>query len=202
MWQITRASVQAIVFSYLLKAWNEHEWTSEGILFQPRKDIITHNVSSLSPLKLIYSPVWFVCRTKCWILHYDRSECQSSSLRRFNYTRWLCIYSLLVYEMQTNTHLLPAASCTLCIFFFFCMSNKVSANIMKALSSGHMLSPDERCDERHGNTLHTSREELQRSTVDRNTQATKRDFYIRQCMLFNPDNPALLLNWHKTLRVK
>ncbi len=45
-------------------AWNKHEWSSEGILFQLQKDVNTHHFSSSSPPTLIYSPVWFVCRTK------------------------------------------------------------------------------------------------------------------------------------------
>ncbi len=40
----------------LIIAWKKHEWTSsEGILFQPQKDVNTHRFSSSSPLMLIYS---------------------------------------------------------------------------------------------------------------------------------------------------
>ncbi len=51
---------------------NKHEWTSENILFQLRKNISTHYFSSSSPPTLIYSPVCFVCRTKWQIWYYDR----------------------------------------------------------------------------------------------------------------------------------
>ncbi len=70
------ASVQAacepiISTSILIIKRNKHEWTSEGLLFKPLKDINTHHFSSSSPLTLIYSPVWFVCRTKWQIQRYD-----------------------------------------------------------------------------------------------------------------------------------
>ncbi len=63
-------SVQAVCeliisCSLLVIAWNKHEWTSKGILFQPRKDVNTHYFSpSSNPPMLIYFPVWFVCWTK------------------------------------------------------------------------------------------------------------------------------------------
>ncbi len=65
---------EPIIFSYLLKARNKHEWTSESILFQPWKDVNTHTFSSLSPPKLIYSPVWFVCWARWRIRRYDWSD--------------------------------------------------------------------------------------------------------------------------------
>ncbi len=45
-------SVQAaceltISFSLLVISWNKHEWTSEGILFQPRKDVNTQIFSQV-----------------------------------------------------------------------------------------------------------------------------------------------------------
>ncbi len=51
--------------SSLVIAQNKHEWTLEGILFQPWKDVNAHLFfPSSSPPMLIYSPVWFVCQTK------------------------------------------------------------------------------------------------------------------------------------------
>ncbi len=63
------ASVQAarkLIISSSLQviAWNKHEWTSEGILFQPWKDVNTQHFLNSSPPTLIWSPIWFVCWTK------------------------------------------------------------------------------------------------------------------------------------------
>ncbi len=71
---LSSSSTREPTFSYLLKARNKHEWTSERMLFQPRKDIIIHNFSRISPPKLIYCPVWYVCRTKWRIWRYDWSD--------------------------------------------------------------------------------------------------------------------------------
>ncbi len=78
------ASVQAacepiISTSILIIKRNKHEWTSEGLLFKPLKDINTHHFSSSSPLTLIYSPVWFVCRNKMadsalWLVRYPANQ--------------------------------------------------------------------------------------------------------------------------------
>ncbi len=70
------ASVQAarepsIFFLYLKHEINMNE---------PQKDVNIHHFSSLSPPKLIYSPVWFDCRTLWWILCYDCSDCLSIRL--------------------------------------------------------------------------------------------------------------------------
>ncbi len=60
---------------YLLNAQNKHEWTSECILFQLRmKDINIQHCSSLSPPKLIYSPVRFVCWASWLIWRYNWSD--------------------------------------------------------------------------------------------------------------------------------
>ncbi len=80
-------------FHIYFKAQNKHEWTSEHILFQPRKDINAH---SLSPLNLIYSPVWFVCQKKWWIRHYDWSDRLSVKLFAKGQLRWISWF--LVYH--------------------------------------------------------------------------------------------------------
>ncbi len=45
--------------------------------------------SSSSPPSLIYSPVWFVCRTKCQIYRYDRSD--RPSIPAMRHTRFKSI---------------------------------------------------------------------------------------------------------------
>ncbi len=47
-------TLRIISSSLLVIAQNKHEWTSEGILFQPLKDVNTHNFSNTSPPMLIY----------------------------------------------------------------------------------------------------------------------------------------------------
>ncbi len=75
-----QALCEPIISSSLLDiAWNKNERTSEGILFQPWKDINTNFSSSSSPT-LTYSPVWFVCPTKM-IQHYDWSASDRLSVR-------------------------------------------------------------------------------------------------------------------------
>ncbi len=77
---VQAAHVNRSSFRIYLKHELKQEWTSECILFQPRKDVNTQfyairiHFSSLSPPKLIYSPVWFVCLARWWILRYYWSD--------------------------------------------------------------------------------------------------------------------------------
>ncbi len=72
-------------FTILVIAWNKHEWTSEGILFQLWKDVNTHHFSSSSPPTLSSSPVWFVFLTKMadsalWLVRspVNQTPCEGS----------------------------------------------------------------------------------------------------------------------------
>ncbi len=79
--QVANKSIISSSF-FLFLALNKHEWTSEGILFQPRKYVNTHHFSNSSQLTSIYSLVWFVCLSeKKWqIWLYDWSDCLSIKL--------------------------------------------------------------------------------------------------------------------------
>lgn len=50
-------------FLIIIIAWNKHEWTSEDMLFQPRKVVNAPNFQ-IQIHRRTYSPVWFVWRRK------------------------------------------------------------------------------------------------------------------------------------------
>ncbi len=96
LYQITvlphfKRHVNSSSFLYLLEAWNKHEWTSQRILFKPRKDVNTHNFSSLS---LFYCPVWFVGQDGEFSIMIGQIACQSSSLRRVSCAGSCCLFSI------------------------------------------------------------------------------------------------------------
>ncbi len=101
LYQITvlphfKRHVNSSSFLYLLEAWNKHEWTSQHILFKPRKDVNTHHFSSLS---LFYCPVWFGCWTRWWIQHYDWSD--RLSIKLFAKGQ-LCWFLLFIFNLATH----------------------------------------------------------------------------------------------------
>ncbi len=82
---------QLLYESYVLKAWNKHEWASDGILFQPSQNSVKVNLLSC-----------LICLSGVTI---GQIACQSSSLRRiikYRSSLLLQIYKMLVDLRNTN----------------------------------------------------------------------------------------------------